>query len=43
MQSFGTPQPRLALAGLNPHAGEHGVLGDEDDRVLMPAVTRAQE
>ena len=43
MDLFGTPRPRLALAGLNPHAGENGVIGDEDDRVLAPAVRRAQE
>ena len=30
--------PRLALAGLNPHAGEHGLMGDEDERVLRPAI-----
>jgi 4-hydroxythreonine-4-phosphate dehydrogenase len=35
---FGYPAPRLALAGLNPHAGEHGVIGREDDAVLQPAV-----
>ncbi len=35
---FGFPRPRLALAGLNPHAGEHGVIGREDDEVLRPAV-----
>jgi 4-hydroxythreonine-4-phosphate dehydrogenase len=35
---FGFPRPRLALAGLNPHAGEHGVIGTEDDAVLRPAV-----
>jgi 4-hydroxythreonine-4-phosphate dehydrogenase len=35
---FGYPSPRLALAGLNPHAGEHGVIGHEDDEVLAPAV-----
>lgn len=28
----------MAVAGLNPHAGEHGLLGDEDERVLRPAV-----
>jgi 4-hydroxythreonine-4-phosphate dehydrogenase len=39
---FGYPQPRLALAGLNPHAGEHGVIGDEDEAVLRPAVERAR-
>jgi 4-hydroxythreonine-4-phosphate dehydrogenase len=42
MQQFGTPRPRLALAGLNPHAGEGGVIGTEDDRVLAPAVERAR-
>jgi 4-hydroxy-L-threonine phosphate dehydrogenase PdxA len=42
MHGFGTPQPRLALAGLNPHAGEAGVIGTEDDRVLAPAVARAR-
>jgi len=35
---FGFMTPRLALAGLNPHAGEHGVIGREDDEVLAPAV-----
>lgn len=42
MQRFGTPRPRLAIAGLNPHAGEGGVIGTEDDRVLVPAVERAR-
>ena len=35
---FGFPSPRLALAGLNPHAGEEGLLGTEDRDVLVPAV-----
>jgi 4-hydroxythreonine-4-phosphate dehydrogenase len=35
---FGIRQPRLAVAGLNPHAGEHGVIGREDDEVLAPAI-----
>jgi 4-hydroxythreonine-4-phosphate dehydrogenase len=35
---FGILHPRLAVAGLNPHAGEHGVIGTEDDRVIAPAV-----
>jgi 4-hydroxythreonine-4-phosphate dehydrogenase len=35
---FGIARPRLALAGLNPHAGESGALGDEDDSVVAPAV-----
>jgi len=33
---------RLALAGLNPHAGEGGVIGSEDDAVLAPAVQAAR-
>ncbi|WP_422679932.1 4-hydroxythreonine-4-phosphate dehydrogenase PdxA [Chelatococcus albus] len=37
---FGVAHPRLALAGLNPHAGEGGVLGREDDAVIAPAVER---
>jgi len=37
---FGIGQPRLALAGLNPHAGEDGSLGAEDAAVVAPAVER---
>jgi 4-hydroxythreonine-4-phosphate dehydrogenase len=37
---FGTPRPRLAIAGLNPHAGEEGTLGEEDRDVVAPAVAR---
>jgi 4-hydroxythreonine-4-phosphate dehydrogenase len=40
---FGIPSPRLALAGLNPHAGEEGLLGEEDARVLKPAVEAARQ
>jgi 4-hydroxythreonine-4-phosphate dehydrogenase len=43
MARFGVARPRLAIAGLNPHAGEGGVIGDEDERVLVPAVARARE
>ena len=39
---FGMTRPRLALAGLNPHAGESGLLGTEDDAVLAPAVAAAR-
>ena len=35
---FGVLQPRLAFAGLNPHAGERGVLGEEDEAIIAPAV-----
>ncbi|HVI28539.1 4-hydroxythreonine-4-phosphate dehydrogenase PdxA [Hansschlegelia sp.] len=39
---FGIERPRLAVAGLNPHAGENGVLGHEDESVVAPAVRRLQ-
>jgi 4-hydroxythreonine-4-phosphate dehydrogenase len=39
---FGVARPRLALAGLNPHAGEEGLLGDDERRVLQPAVAAAR-
>ena len=39
---FGLASPRLALAGLNPHAGEHGVIGREEDDVLAPAVAASR-
>jgi 4-hydroxythreonine-4-phosphate dehydrogenase len=39
---FGIMRPRLALAGLNPHAGEEGLLGSEETQVLRPAVEDAR-
>jgi 4-hydroxythreonine-4-phosphate dehydrogenase len=39
---FGMARPRIALAGLNPHAGEEGLLGTEETRVLRPAVEAAR-
>jgi 4-hydroxythreonine-4-phosphate dehydrogenase len=38
---FGIVRPRIAVAGLNPHAGEHGLLGSEEEQVLRPAVERS--
>jgi 4-hydroxythreonine-4-phosphate dehydrogenase len=40
---FGFASPRIAVAGLNPHAGEHGVIGREDGDVLVPAIETARE
>ena len=37
---FGLARPRLAVAGLNPHAGEEGALGEEDRTLVAPAVAR---
>jgi 4-hydroxythreonine-4-phosphate dehydrogenase len=42
LPKFGIPAPRLAVAGLNPHAGENGILGREDRDVLGPAVATAR-
>lgn len=42
LRQLGFAAPRLALAGLNPHAGENGLLGSEDGRLLVPAVARAR-
>ena len=39
---FGIAHPRLALAGVNPHAGEDGLLGSEEQQVLRPAVAVAR-
>jgi 4-hydroxythreonine-4-phosphate dehydrogenase len=39
---FGLPSPRIAVCALNPHAGEQGAFGDEEDRLVAPAVARAR-
>jgi 4-hydroxythreonine-4-phosphate dehydrogenase len=39
-EQFGIAEPRLALCALNPHAGEQGLFGDEESRVLAPAAKR---
>ncbi len=41
-RDFGIAAPRLALAGLNPHAGEDGRFGDEEARVIAPAIAALQ-
>jgi 4-hydroxythreonine-4-phosphate dehydrogenase len=42
LKRFGSAHPKLALAGLNPHAGEGGILGTEDEAILRPAVETAR-
>ncbi|MHC5230819.1 4-hydroxythreonine-4-phosphate dehydrogenase PdxA [Brucella sp. LJL56] len=37
-ERFGIQSPRLAISGLNPHAGEGGALGKEDDAIVLPAI-----
>jgi len=42
-RDFGLESPRLAVAGLNPHAGENGALGREDIEIVAPAVERLRQ
>lgn len=39
-RDFGVEAPRIAIAGLNPHAGEDGRMGDEEQRIITPAIER---
>ena len=41
-RDFGIAKPRLAVAGLNPHAGEDGALGREEETLIAPAVAALQ-
>lgn len=41
-RAFGMKNPRIAVAGLNPHAGEGGMFGDEDDLIVAPAIKKAR-
>ena len=40
---LGIERPRIAVAGLNPHAGESGILGNEEEAEIMPAIREAAE
>jgi 4-hydroxythreonine-4-phosphate dehydrogenase len=42
LQSMGIAKPRIAVAGLNPHAGEGGLFGREDIDIIAPAIAQAQ-
>jgi len=42
-RDFNLPSPRLAVAALNPHGGEGGLFGDEEARIIAPAVDQAQK
>jgi len=41
-RAFGVAAPRVAVAGLNPHAGENGLFGQEEMEIIAPAVARAR-
>ncbi|MDQ8727619.1 4-hydroxythreonine-4-phosphate dehydrogenase PdxA [Bradyrhizobium sp. LHD-71] len=40
LRNLGIPHPRLGVFGINPHAGEGGLFGDDDDRIVKPLVER---
>jgi 4-hydroxythreonine-4-phosphate dehydrogenase len=40
---FGIAKPRIAVAGLNPHASENGQFGDEEERIISPAILMARD
>jgi 4-hydroxythreonine-4-phosphate dehydrogenase len=42
-QDFGVDAPKIAVLGLNPHCGDGGLLGDEEQRIILPAVQAANE
>jgi 4-hydroxythreonine-4-phosphate dehydrogenase len=42
MRDLGVASPRIAVCGLNPHAGEGGLFGDEDTRLIAPAIQNAK-
>lgn len=42
-QDFAIVKPRIAVLGLNPHAGDEGVIGDEEQKIIIPAMKRADE
>lgn len=39
IKDFGIPKPKIAVLGINPHNGDHGVIGTEDDEILEPTLT----
>jgi len=42
MEDFGIIKPKIAVFGLNPHAGDNGLLGDEEEKIIIPAITQAK-
>lgn len=42
-QDFGISKPKIAILGLNPHCGDHGVIGEEDDNIVRPTIKDIQK
>src|SRR5258708_19159217 len=40
---FDIPKPRIAVCGVNPHAGENGQFGDDEERIIAPAILMARD
>src|ERR1700677_3596929 len=43
VELFDIPKPRIAVCGLNPHASEHGQFGDEEERIIEPAILMSRD
>jgi 4-hydroxythreonine-4-phosphate dehydrogenase len=43
IRDFGIRKPRIAVLGLNPHAGDQGTLGKEDQEIILPAINKVKE
>jgi 4-hydroxythreonine-4-phosphate dehydrogenase len=43
IEDFGVRKPKIAVLGLNPHAGDNGVIGDEEKNLIIPALNKAKE
>lgn len=43
LQDFGIRSPRIAVLGLNPHAGDNGLIGKEEEQIIIPAIKKAMQ
>ncbi|WP_299063939.1 4-hydroxythreonine-4-phosphate dehydrogenase PdxA [uncultured Polaribacter sp.] len=43
VQDFGINKPKIAVLGLNPHCGDNGVIGNEDDEIILPTINEIKE
>lgn len=43
LKDFGIPNPRIAILGLNPHASDNGLMGDEENQIILPALKQLQD
>ena len=43
IQDFGVRKPKIAVIGLNPHAGENGMLGNEEEEIIIPSIQKSKD